>query len=844
MGKSAKSVHINIDNRALDVEPGLTILQAAERNGIYIPTLCAHQDLTPFGGCRLCIVKVDGIRGLTTACTTPVEEGMVVRTDTAQVQAERREILRLILSEHTSSCLICDERVECKEYMGTIRKSGVTTGCRYCPNDDQCELQDVVDYLDVKEIGYPVYYRGLLVEKKDPFYDRDYNLCILCGRCIRVCQEIRTASTLAFKQRGGHTVIGPAFDRSHLEAGCEFCGACVSVCPTGALAEKARKWEGKPEREEVTTCPLCGVGCQLRLLIKGGRIIGSLPAEDPLVNNGQLCVKGRFCVAGLVNHHRRLKKSHRAHNGTMVEISWDEAIESAAEKLSTCPPGQFGMLISPNCSNENLYAAQKFARVVMGSPNIDTSARLFYGPGLNAYLKLMRRSVPLTELGKASIILCLGLDTRFGRSVVGVELRKAAKRGAKIVTINPRQHNLGLIAEKWLQPAMGRELHVLRSLVRLTKKNKARSSRSRPKPTGGSLTEELLTVAQMLTEASTPVILMGSEFLQHDKNRQIFEAAEQLAHNLGAGVLPLPAQNNLLGSIIMGAYPEILPGGISSADKKRARQLEREWGAALPKWSSRWNAKALWRGRRLKVLYLIGERPPNCRHLADFVIYQNIYPLDGGKGIDLVLPSTAFAESEGTFINGEGRLQRARKVVDPPGEALPDWEILRRVATKMGVKGLDFSSPRQIHREISHLVEGFGNFNRPKRQAGPLLLEAQLMSARGRSPAGKTDKKFPLILCASAMEHAYRGFDLADWVEGSDRLFAPGIVDMNPKDAQRAKICTGDEIVVTSGHFERIWTARVVQEQAPGRLHVTLSSGESIGTNQIPVKVKKRHVSD
>jgi len=237
MSKPCETVSISIDNRPIKVVRGTTILEAARQNDIYIPTLCAHKDLAPYGGCRMCIVEVEKMRGFPTSCTTPVEDGMMIRTHTAQLQSIRTEILRLILSEHPSSGLICEEAEECKQYMATIRKTGVITGCRWCPNDGRCELQEVVEWLGVKEIGYPVYYRNLRVEKEDPFYDRDYNLCILCGRCIRVCHEVRAANTLAFKQRGNKTVIGPAFSRTHLESGCEFCGACVEVCPTGALSE-------------------------------------------------------------------------------------------------------------------------------------------------------------------------------------------------------------------------------------------------------------------------------------------------------------------------------------------------------------------------------------------------------------------------------------------------------------------------------------------------------------------------------------------------------------------------------------------------------------------------------
>jgi formate dehydrogenase alpha subunit len=848
VSKKNNTLNININGQSLEVERGLTILQAAEQNNIYIPTLCAHKDLTPFAGCRMCIVEVEGMRGFPTACTTLVEEGMVVRTNTAQIKAARMEILQLILSEHTSSCLICDERDECKEYMGTIRKAGVTTGCRYCPNDGQCELQDVVEKLEVKEIDYPIYYRQLEVEKDDPFYDRDYNLCILCGRCIRMCQEVRIANVLAFKQRGRSTVIGPAFDRTHLEAGCEFCGACVSVCPTGALSEKARKWEGKPEREEITTCPLCGVGCQMRLLIKGDKIIGSLPAEDPLVNNGQLCVKGRFCVNELVNNYQRLKKPYKARNGSKVEMFWQEAIELAADKISACSPEDFGMLISPNCCNEGLYIAQKFTRAVVGSHNIDTSARAFYGTGFSAYLNLMRMCVPLSDIQKASIILCIGLDTRYGRSVVGVELRKAVKKGAKIITINPWHHNLTMIAEKWFQPAPGMEVDLLSSLVRLTEKRKTETSRLKTKERVGHPDDDLSMVAEMLKKAFTPVILVGSEFLHYNENWQILEAIEKLARNIGAGILPLPAQNNLFGSILMGAYTELLPGGSSSTNKKGIDDLRKRWDTNIPDFSSKRNAETFLSRKRRKVLYLIGEVPPNYDTSSDFVIFQNIYPPEPLCEADLILPSAAFTEMDGTFINGEGRIQRVRKAVNPPGEALPDWEILCRIAQKMGMKGFDFSNPGEIHEEISCLVRGFGDFGTKREIAsdfgtGSLIYKVEpSISPTKVSKTKRTNQKYPFVLITSVIEHTYLGFPLSNWVEGLRKLFIEGVIHINSEDARKTGISQGDEVVVTSAHFEKIWPARILSDQPQGILHVTLHQGESIGANPHPVRIRKKDV--
>jgi formate dehydrogenase alpha subunit len=843
MSKRNEKVTISIDNRVFEVDKGLTILQAAEQNDIYIPTLCAHKDLTPFGGCRMCIVEVEGMRGLPTACTTPVVEGMAIRTNTAQVQKERMEILQLILSEHTSSCLICDEKDECKDYMGTIRKAGVITGCRYCPNDGQCELQDVVEKLGIKQIDYPIYYRHLPVEREDPFYDRDYNLCILCGRCIRMCQEIRTANTLAFKQRGRHTVIGPAYERTHFEAGCEFCGACVSVCPTGALSEKVKKWEGKPEREEVTTCSLCGVGCQIRLQIKGEEIIGSLPAEDPLINNGQLCVKGRFCIPELVGNHQRLRRPYRTQNDTRVEISWDEAVDLAAEKISSCSPEDFGMLISPNCCNEDLYLAQKFVRVASGSNNIDTTARSFYGTGFNAYLDLMKMGVPLDELRKASVILCIGLDTRFSRSVVGVELRKAIARGAKVISINPRHHSLSVIAEKWIQPAPGTEVELLGSLVRLTEKKRIESKRPRARGTKGISDDELSSIARMLKEASTAVILVGSEFLQYDQSPRMLEAVGQLARNIKAGILPLPAQNNLFGSILMGAYPEFLPGGFSSANKKRVEDLKKKWGADIPQFSSGSNEGLLSSDKKLKVLYLIGDVPPNLRPACDFLIIQNIYPPEPWNQADLALPSAAFTEMDGTFINGEGRIQRVRKAVEPAGGSLPDAEVLCRIARKMGKKGFDFSDARKIHREISSVVKGFGDFNGTKRKAASLKCEGEFVIPPIRSKGTKkTDKKFPLLLYTSVAENTHRGLPLSTWVEGARKIFPQGTMEINPEDARKAKISEGDQVVVTSAYFKRTWTTKISNQQLQGTMHVTLPQGESVGPNPHPVRIRRKDV--
>ena len=810
MNKENNTITVNIDNKSFEVEKGLTILQAAEQNNIYIPTLCAHKDLTPYGGCRMCLVEVEGARGFLTACTTPVSEGMVIRTHTDQIQKERREILELMLSEHTSSCLICDEKEECKKSMTTIRKVGVTTGCRYCSNDDKCELEEVVSRLQVKEINHPIYYRNLRVEKEDPFYDRDYNLCILCGRCVRICQEVRNANVLAFNQRGRHTVIGPAFDRTHTEADCEFCGACVSVCPTGALAEKSNKWDGVHEREEITTCALCGVGCQMRILIKGDRVIGTLPAKDDLINNEQLCVKGRFCVNELVNNYQRLRKPLKFQDGAKLKIEWDQAIEIAAVQLSSCPPEKFGMIVSPNCSNEDLYIAQKFTREVIGSNNINNSARMFYGPAFNAYLNLMKKSTPLSSISKSSVILTVGLDMKYERSVIGVLLRKAIERGAKIVTIHPHDHSLSLSAEVWLQPKVGAEADTLYSLVELTENGKPANQNDEP-----------AAVAEMLQNASDPVILIGSYFMQYSNSSKILESIKQLAQNIGAGVLPLPAQNNLYGSLMMGTYPEVLPGGAPAAENGSVNVFE----------------------DKLKVVYLIGEDLQNFKQSSEFIIYQNIYPPNNSTDVDLTLPAAAFTEIDGTFINGEGRIQRVRKAVDPPGDALPDWKILCLIANKMGKQGFDYANVSEIHKEIAVKVDGFGEFENLTRKPNTLPEAVKVQKLPSAQPVEtKAGKDFPFLLTFAVAENSYRGILLTGKVEGLKKLIHEESLFISQQDAENAGISHGDEVVVTSAQFEKSFPSQVSGDQEVGTLFVTLCQTQIINPNPHYVKIRRKDV--
>jgi predicted molibdopterin-dependent oxidoreductase YjgC len=763
---------MEINHRKVSFPEGVTVHRAAELNGVYIPSLCSHKDLSPFGGCRLCMVEIEGMRGYPLSCNTVAQEGMKVLADTVMLRELRKEILKLILSEHPSSCLVCNERTECQDYQGTIRKAGVTTGCRFCPNDGQCELQDLVEKIGVTEMDYPIYYHGYEPEHDDPFYDRDYNICILCGRCVRMCQEVRGTSVLAFTYRGPRVKIGPAFGRSHTEAGCEFCGACVDVCPTGALADKVSKWDGKPDGCYVSTCPFCAIGCQIELYHKNGRFSKAAANIDPEVNDGQLCVKGRFCLPEVTHHFERAKKPMLQKGNYFREVSWAEALERVAAELKGIEPDEFAMLVSPDLTNESLFAAQKFVRDCLGSPNIDSTARLELGGGLGLWSKLFSLPISIKNIAQADVILAVGLDSRFNFSVVGTKVRKALDRGAKLVTIDPRDSNLARYTDDWLRPLPGREGLLLKFFA------DSLAGRITDLPWVAEETTvnvPLLERAhEILSSSKDLAVIIGPQVFHYDNNEALGDSLMTLAERQNTNFIPLYFGANARGALEMGVFPEIGPGGMSS----------RGQGIGLE--------EIVNGSKRLKAIYLVGDIPFFERPDCDFLIVQDIY-LPPFK-VDAFLPASTFAEAGGTLVNMEGRVQEVVQVENPPegvvmGFMRPDWRIFADLANSLKGNSMNYKTSKDVLREIRKTVPDF-----PARLGRkPRRMKAIDHPEIDKPTVGKISEG-DFLLVAEPAGYRHRGIDISSKVGGLGELALEEGFRMHPGDIDSLGLKSGDRI--------------------------------------------------
>jgi predicted molibdopterin-dependent oxidoreductase YjgC len=706
-----------LDGAAVEVDGKATILEVARRRGVYIPTLCDHGRLAPHTACRLCIVAIKGRRGVAPACGTWVEEGMDITTRTPEIDRMRRQILELLLSEHPSACLVCSEKKTCVDYKCTIRKVGEVTGCVLCPNDGRCELQTVVEKLQIETVHFPAFYRNEPVHREDPFFERNMNLCILCGRCVRICHEVRGASTLAFLNRGSRTVVGTALEKPLLESGCQFCGACVDACPTGALFEKGVKYEPRPDCEKPMICGFCSQGCALLLELREGRIQASPPAEDGPVNRGQACVRGRFLVRQAVYHPKRVLRPLIRKDGVLTESSWEEALGLVAERLAAAKPGEIAALGSAQSSCEDTYAFRKFVRDglkaarVAGPEAFSPQARLLALGGDQGFVPALNYAI--ADIGKAKAILTFGPVL----PMVGLEIQGAVRSGAKLVVVGGPETPLVRCTRAWVKIPPGTEGLLLAALSRILgdegafaegpalpgsaefKKLLREVRPAEAAHVAGLSQDKLQSLAQLLEKRRPAAFVFGPAFGEGPGGPGNLAALWNLALQTRGLLAPLGYESNARGALAIANAV----GGLSVDEAEAIYRSIPDGG--------------------FPVLYLAGPAPEFAARPAGFVVVQDSYLGGNAEFADVVLPAATFPESGGTFVNVEGRLQGLGPAVEPLGESRPGWRIVRDLARAIGLPGFEFSGPADVLAELSVAAPAFRSDDRRPLAGGDFLRE-------------------------------------------------------------------------------------------------------------------------
>ncbi len=731
-------VAITINGKELIGRTGQTILELATENGIDIPNLCHDPRLVPTGSCRLCLVDIASQKGPVTACTYKIEPGMVVQTETDEICAIRKTILELLFYEHRGACTTCDENGDCalQQY-----------AYEYGISD---EIFTKVETVEPK----PNYTTG------NEAIEYDLDKCIRCGRCIRICEEVQMDSALTFKERAAGVEVTTSFDIPLNESTCELCGQCISTCPTGALYERAAKGKGqcKDLLRTRTTCPYCGVGCQIDLNVnpKTKDIIRVTSPVGCIPNDGNLCVKGRFGLE-FVGHEKRLTTPLIKRNGAFETATWDQATSFIAERLAKIKkqngPNSIAGLSSAKCTNEDNYIFQKFVRAVIGTNNVDHCARLCHAStvaGLARAFGSGAMTNSIDELKNAACVFIIGSNTSEAHPVIALNIKEAVvKNGASLIVADPRRIDLVRFAELHLAQKPGTDVALINAMMNvIINENLLDNDFVKERTEGfeelaGALkdftpekAEQITTVpaekirqaARIYAGASTSSIVYSMGITQHTTgtdNVLSLANLSMLTGNVGkesTGVNPLRGQNNVQGACDLGALPNVYPGYQSVEDSKIRAKFEKAWSKELSPNKGLTVVEifhAVETGD-IKAIYIMGENPalsdPNLNRtrkaleMVDFLVVQDIFLSETAQYADVVLPSACFAEKDGTFTNTERRVQRIRPAVPPPGQARSDWVTICDLSTKLGYK-MSYNSAGQIMEEIASLTPIYGGMS-------------------------------------------------------------------------------------------------------------------------------------
>lgn len=867
----SETVNLTIDGKPVSVPKGSTILQAAKKLGIYIPTFCWHEKMSPIGACRICLVEVEKMPKPQVACYIQAAEGMAVQTRSEAALKAQRGVMEFLLINHPLDCPTCD-------------KGG------------ECDLQDIAYYVGNDKSRYEEQKRRFLTHLGSTFDERPIgplvyltmNRCIACFKCVRFLEEIAGEHDLGAFNRAGYTEISTLIDQPITN---EFSGNTIEICPVGALTSEPFRYRVRVWLTSRTPsiCSYCADGCNLTLWAKDGILHRATSRRNDLVDEGFICDKGRF-GSHYVNHGERIKKPLIRKEGKLTVSSWEEAYNYIAGKLKDLKakygPDAFAGIASPRLSNEDNYLFQKFFRVVIGTNNIDHrvhTKNYLPSPDLESYRTLYTMSNSIEELEKTKLILVLGSDIAAEHPIIRLRIQKAVRRfKTSLIVAGTRQTRLKDYAGLSLVYKYGTEIAFLNGLCNIILKERLvdftrlsldasqleelyswvrEFTPERVENITAISAEKLKQIAQMLCSRESCIFLAGREIIFHPQGEQVLEALHNLAFltghwgKSGSGVNVLWEYNNSQGALDMGVLPDRLPGFVKLNDNKREK-FEKVWKARVPE-NEGCNVLQILdkiNSGQIKVLYIMGENPivnfPDKKAVVEalekleFLVVQEIFLTPTAEMADVVLPAASFAEKEGTFTSAERRIQKFQRAFKPYAESKPDWQIISTLAGKMGYDFTYFTAA-DINKEISSLVpfysavnfktlSPFGQQWSTGNSAGPtrtyhdpkdLTQGGKVSFKKVEFQAPQPKDGYPYFL--SSGNSVYHSASLSSWSEQLRKVAPEAYCEINPADAYNLKVKEGDWVELESARGKIKLKAKVNEMVQQGVVFVPINFPEA-----------------
>ena len=881
----ANAVSLTVDEQEITVPGGTSVMQAAAGVDINVPKLCATDSLDAFGSCRVCLVEIEGRKGYPASCTTEVEEGMVVHTQTDRLEGLRRNVVELYVSDHPLDCVNCSANGDC-ELQDTAGALGVES-CRYG--------MDGLNHQDAEK------------DTSNPYFTFDPSQCIVCYRCVRACDDIQGTFALTVDGRGFASRITAGQSDSFMDSDCVSCGACVDHCPTEALIENTIIEQGQPERSVVTTCAYCGVGCSFVAELKGDKVVRMTPDKQGQANEGHACIKGRFAF-GYATHPDRITKPmiRESIDDPWQEVSWDEAIRFTADRLRSIQQeygrDSIGGITSSRCTNEETFLVQKMIRVAFGNNNVDTCARVCHSPtgyGLKTTLGESAGTQAFNSVAHADVVMVMGANPSDAHPVFASRLKHRLRQGAKLIVVDPRRIELvnspHIRADHHLAVRPGGNVAFINAMAHVVVTEGLEASdfiaqrcedeayrhwrefisneQNSPEVTESSTgipASDLRAAARLFATAPNAAIYYGLGVSEHSQGSTTVMGIANLAMvtgNLGregVGVNPLRGQNNVQGACDMGSFPHELPGYRHVADPAVRSLFEDEWNVQLHaepglRIPNMFDAAI---SGHFKGLYVQGEdlaqSDPNTQHVEhalkslECLVVQDLFLNETARFAHVFLPGSSFLEKNGTYTNAERRISMVRKAIEPLA-GMEDWEVTMALSNALGYS-MNYRHPSEIMDEIARLTPTFngvsyakldrlGSIQWPCNEDAPEGTQTMHVGefVRGKGyfaitgfvpTTERTTRRFPLLLTTGRILSQYNVGAQTRRTSNSE-FYSEDMLEIHPFDAEERGISQDDWCGVSSRAGNTVLRAVISERMQPGVVYTTFhfpSSGANVVT--------------